>query len=43
VYVLEEDIADRGIADGDLIDGLKRIKRAEIPDFLERYDQIWAW
>ena len=43
VYILDEDIADRGLADGDLIEGLTRVKRAEVPELLDRYDHVWAW
>ncbi len=43
VYILDEDIAERGLADDDLIEGLTRVKRAEVPALLDKYDHIWAW
>jgi hypothetical protein len=43
VYVVEEDLAERGVADGDLLDGLNRIKRAELPGLFGEYDHVWAW
>ena len=43
VFIVSEDIADRGLADGDLVDGLKMISRGEIPGLLGAYDQIWHW
>ncbi len=43
VFIVREDIADRGLADGDLVDGLKMISRGEIPGLLAAYDQIWHW
>ena len=43
VYIIDEDIAERGIAEADLIDGLSRIKRADIPKLLGGYDHVWAW
>ena len=43
VYVIDEDVAERGIADGDLIEGLTRIKRAEVPKLLDGYDHVWSW
>ena len=41
VHIVREDLADRGLADGDLIGGLKAISRAEIPGLLGNYDQVW--
>ena len=43
VHIVQEDLAERGLADGDLIDGLKRVSRAELPGLLEGYDQVWHW
>ena len=43
VFIVSEDIADRGLADSDLIDGLKAISRQEIPGLLAQYDQVWHW
>ena len=43
VHIVQEDLAERGVAEGDLIDGLKRVSRAELPGLLEGYDQVWHW
>jgi sulfur transfer complex TusBCD TusB component (DsrH family) len=43
VYVLEEDLTDRGIQSASLIDGLERIKRRDLPALFGRYDQVWHW
>ncbi len=43
VYIIEEDIAERGLTDGDLIEGLTRVKRADVPGLLDGYDHVWAW
>jgi hypothetical protein len=43
VFTIEEDIAERGLADRELIAGLTRIRRAEVPGLFERYDYVWAW
>jgi sulfur relay (sulfurtransferase) DsrF/TusC family protein len=43
VYVVEEDLAERGIQAANLIDGLERIKRRDLPALLDRYDQVWHW
>jgi len=43
VYVVDEDLAERGVGDDVLVDGLNRIKRADMPRLFGRYDHIWAW
>ena len=43
LYIVADDLADRGLGDGDLIDGLKRVSRADIPGLLGAYDQVWHW
>jgi sulfur transfer complex TusBCD TusB component (DsrH family) len=43
VYVVEEDLTDRGIQAASLIDGLERIKRRDLPALFERFDQVWHW
>jgi intracellular sulfur oxidation DsrE/DsrF family protein len=43
VYVVEEDLAERGIDASELVDGLKTIKRSGVADLLDRYDQTWHW
>ena len=43
VYVVREDLADRGLRQGDVIDGLKSVSRDEIPGLLDGYDQVWHW
>ena len=43
VFVVTEDLADRGIASGDLIDGLETVDRSGIAGLLDGYDQVWHW
>jgi len=43
VYVIDEDLGERGIDAQSLIEGLKRIPRRELPGLLARYDQVWHW
>ena len=43
VYIVKEDLAERGLEDEELIAGLNTISRAEIPGLLENYDQVWHW
>lgn len=43
VYVVDEDLAERGLGDDELIAGLTRVRRAELPNLLERFQQVWHW
>ncbi len=43
VYVVEDDVAERGLERTDLIDGLTSVSRAGIPKLFADYDQIWHW
>jgi sulfur relay (sulfurtransferase) DsrF/TusC family protein len=43
VYALAEDLADRGLGPGDIINGIERVERASLPQLLAGYDQIWHW
>ena len=43
VYAVAEDLAERGIERTDLIEGVKRIGRAEIPALIEAHDRVWHW
>jgi sulfur transfer complex TusBCD TusB component (DsrH family) len=43
VYVLDEDIADRGLGNAELVEGIKRVARAEVPALMDAHDQIWNW
>ena len=43
VYVVEEDVTVRGLGNAELVDGVQRIPRAELPALLDRHDQIWHW
>jgi sulfur relay (sulfurtransferase) DsrF/TusC family protein len=43
VYVVQDDLAERGIERTDLIDGLKSIKRAAVPALMNDYNQVWHW
>jgi hypothetical protein len=43
VYIVDEDLDERGIANSDLIDGVTRVTRADIPNLLDGYDHVWAW
>lgn len=43
VYLIEEDAKDRGLSDGDLISGIKKVKRQSIPELIDQHDQVWHW
>jgi sulfur transfer complex TusBCD TusB component (DsrH family) len=43
LYVVEEDARDRGLSDGDLIGGIKKVKRRDLPELIDQHDQVWHW
>ena len=43
VFILEEDLRERGIERGELIAGVETVARAGLPKLLGRYDQVWQW
>ncbi len=43
VYIVSEDLADRGLVSGELIDGLKPVSRGDLATLFDGYDHIWHW
>lgn len=43
VYVVDEDLADRGLMAAELVEGVRRIPRAGLADLMDAHDQIWHW
>jgi sulfur transfer complex TusBCD TusB component (DsrH family) len=43
VFIVEEDLAERGLGGVGLIEGLKPVPRREIPKLFEAYDHVWHW
>jgi intracellular sulfur oxidation DsrE/DsrF family protein len=43
VYVLAEDVAQRGLGMDDLVPGLERVTRDNLPGLFAAHDQIWHW
>jgi sulfur transfer complex TusBCD TusB component (DsrH family) len=43
VYVVEEDAKERGLTDGDLLSGIKKVKRQSLPELIDQHDQVWHW
>jgi sulfur relay (sulfurtransferase) DsrF/TusC family protein len=43
VYIVDDDVAERGLEKNELIDGLSSVSRSALPKLLGDYDQIWHW
>jgi sulfur relay (sulfurtransferase) DsrF/TusC family protein len=43
VFVVEEDVAERGLERSDLVAGIKPVSRAGLAKLYGSYDQIWNW
>jgi sulfur relay (sulfurtransferase) DsrF/TusC family protein len=43
VYVIGEDAKDRGLSDEELIAAVKKVKRQDLPELIDQYDQVWHW
>ena len=43
VYVVEDDVAERGLERNELVDGLQGIAKTAVPKLMGDYDQVWHW
>jgi sulfur relay (sulfurtransferase) DsrF/TusC family protein len=43
VYVVEDDVAERGLERSDLVAGIKPLSRSGLAKLYGSYDQIWNW
>jgi predicted peroxiredoxin len=43
VHYVAEDVAERGIAESDLVDGVKPVAQREVPGLIDQFDQVWHW
>jgi len=43
VLVCSDDLAERGIEPGELIDGVELVARSGIPALLGTYEHVWNW
>jgi len=43
VYVVEEDAKDHGLSDGELIRGIKKVSRPDLPELIDQHDLVWHW
>jgi len=43
VYLIQEDLAERGIRPDELVDGVERIGRSSVAGLFGKFDHIWHW
>jgi sulfur relay (sulfurtransferase) DsrF/TusC family protein len=43
VYAVREDLEERGLAQDDLVPGLKLLSRREYGKFVDQFDVVWNW
>lgn len=43
VYVLQEDLAERGLSNKPRLPGIQQLTRPELTNLYESFDQIWQW
>jgi sulfur transfer complex TusBCD TusB component (DsrH family) len=43
VYAVEEDFLERGIQQGEVVDGVSLVKTARLPALFHQFDQVWQW
>jgi len=43
VFIVEDDLADRGVDRAELIGGVEALRRDGLPKLLAGYDQVWHW
>jgi sulfur relay (sulfurtransferase) DsrF/TusC family protein len=43
VFAIEEDLAERGLAETAIVTGIQRLPRADTARLMGRYDQVWRW
>jgi intracellular sulfur oxidation DsrE/DsrF family protein len=43
VYVVADDVTERGIESAELVKGVKTVGRAGVPRLFGSYDRIWCW
>jgi hypothetical protein len=43
VYAVTEDLAERGIQTGDLVEGIKRVGRGDLPKLFADFERVWHW
>jgi len=43
VYLVKEDAEERGLSDTDLISGVQKVTRGQLPELIDQHDQVWHW
>ena len=43
VYLVKEDAEERGLSDTDLISGVQKVTRGQLPELIDQPDQVWHW
>jgi len=43
VYYVREDVAERGIQEANLLEGVQPISRRDLPSLFEEYRLVWHW
>ena len=43
VYALQEDLEERGIKKGELVEGVGLMSRTEMGKFVDQFDTVWNW
>jgi sulfur relay (sulfurtransferase) DsrF/TusC family protein len=43
IYCVKENLAERGLMEGKLLEGVVLLSRAQMPRLFAEYDQIWRW
>ena len=43
VFIVDDDLAERGIEPSETIEGLTHVGRGDLPGLFDRFDQVWHW
>ena len=43
IFIVDDDLRERGIGHADLVAGVQPVARTEIAGLFGRYDQVWSW
>ena len=43
IYCVKEDLAERGLMERKLLEGVVLMSRAQMPRLFAEYDQVWRW
>jgi sulfur relay (sulfurtransferase) DsrF/TusC family protein len=43
VYIVEDDLAERGIVGEEIVEGVERIRGTALAPLIAGYDRIWHW